>query len=113
MQSFNLVSSAILPGVDHAGRSFLSLVATLRYVGLNDEVALRIRTMMPPAMIERAQVIGAAFRVASVLAAGMPDVLARAPMKAPKGKVELTLPPDLGDLGTERLANRIKGVAKL
>ena len=113
VQSFNLVSSAILPGVDHAGRSFLSLVATLRYVGLDAEVALQIRNMMPPAMIDRAQVIGAALRVASVLAAGMPDVLPRAAMTAQKGKVVVALPPDLADLGSERLANRVKGVAKL
>ncbi len=113
IQSFNLVSSAILPGVDHAGRSFLSLVATLRYVGLDEEVALQIRSMMPPQMIERASLIGAALRVASVLAAGMGGVLAMAPLSVSKGKVVLTLPRRLADLSNERLANRVKGVAKL
>ena len=113
VQSFNLVSSAILPGVDHAGRSFLSLAATLRYVGLDEEVALQIRSMMPPAMIDRAQIVGAMLRVASVLAAGMPDVLPRAAMTATKGKVTVALPPDLADLATERLASRVKGLAKL
>ena len=113
VQSFNLVSSAILPGVDHAGRSFLSLAATLRYVGLDEEVALQIRSMIPPAMIDRAQIVGAALRVASVLAAGMPDVLPRAAMTASKGKVAVALPPDLADLGTERLVNRVKALAKL
>lgn len=113
MQSFNLVSSAILPGVDHAGRSFLSLAATLRYVGLDEEVALQIRSMIPPALIDRAQIIGAALRVASVLAAGMPDVLPRAAMTASKGKVAVALPPDLADLSTERLVNRVKALAKL
>ena len=113
VQSFNLVSSAILPGVDHAGRSFLSLAATLRYVGLDEEVALQIRSMMPPAMIDRAQIVGAMLRVASVLAAGMPDVLTRAAMTASKGKVTVALPPDLADLATERLASRVKGLAKL
>ena len=113
VQSFNLVSSAILPGVDHAGRSFLSLAATLRYVGLDEEVALQIRSMMPPVMIDRAQIVGAALRVASVLAAGMPDVLPRAAMIASKGRVAVALPPDLADLGNERLANRVKGLSKL
>ena len=113
VQSFNLVSSAILPGVDHAGRSFLSLVATLRYVGLDEEVALQIRNLMPPKMIDRASVVGAALRVASVLAAGMPGVLAAAPLAAPKGKVVLTLPRHLADLSNERLQNRLKGLAKL
>ena len=112
VQSFNLVSSAILPGVDHAGRSFLSLVATLRYVGL-DEVGLQFRDLMPAQMIERASLIGAALRVASVLSAGMDGVLGVAPLTVTKGKVVLTLPRHLADLSNERLQNRVKSVAKL
>ena len=113
VQSFNLVSSAILPGVDHAGRSFLSLVATLRYVGLDEEVALQIRNLMPNAMIDRACILGAAIRIASVLAAGMPGVLENAPLTAAKGKLELSLPRHLADLSNERLASRVKSLAKL
>ena len=113
IQSFNLVSSAILPGVDHAGRSFLSFVATLRYVGFDEEIALSIRSLMPPPMIERASIIGAALRVASVLAAGMRGVLPKAPLTANKGKVVLTLPATLGDLSNERVQNRLKGLGKL
>ena len=113
IQSFNLVSSAILPGVDHAGRSFLSLVATLRYVGMDEEVALQIRSMMPTQMIERASLLGAALRVASVLAAGMGGVLATTPLTVTKDKVVLALPRRLADLSNERLQNRVKGVAKL
>lgn len=113
IQSFNLVSSAILPGVDHAGRSFLSLVTTLRYVGFDEDSALQTRSMMPAPMIERASLIGAALRVASVLAAGMGGVLGATPLAASKSKVTLTLPRDLGDLANERLQNRVKGLAKL
>ena len=113
VQSFNLVSSAILPGVDHAGRAFLSLCATLRYVGLDDEVAAQIRSMMPPAMIARAQIVGAGLRVASVLAAGMPGVLPVAPLTVARGRLALVLAPHLGDLANERLGGRVKGLAKL
>jgi len=113
VQSFNLVSSAILPGVGHAGRSFLSLVATLRYVGLDDEIALQIRNMMTSPMIDRAQIIGACLRVASVLAAGMPGVLQKTSLLGARGKVVLTLPADLASLGNERLTGRVKGLAKL
>lgn len=113
VQSFNLVSSAILPGVDHAGRSFLSLIATLRYVGLDEEIALQIRNLMPPQMIDRASIIGAVMRVASVLSAGMQGVLVSTPLTASKGKVVLTLPANLADLSNERLQSRVKGVAKL
>lgn len=113
VQSFNLVSSAILPGVDHAERSFLSLIATLRYISFDEEVAIQARNLMPSKLIERASVLGAAIRVASVLAAGMPGVLADSPLNATKSKIELTLPPRFADLSNERLANRVKGLAKL
>ena len=113
VQSFNLVSSAILPGVDHAGRAFLSLVATLRYVGFDDEVAAPVRDLMPPEMIERASLIGATLRVASVLAAGMEGVLPQVALGVGKGKVIMTLPRAFADLANERLNNRVKGLAKL
>jgi exopolyphosphatase/guanosine-5'-triphosphate,3'-diphosphate pyrophosphatase len=113
VQSFNLVSSAILPGVDHAERSYLSLVATLRYVGLDEEVALQIRNLMPPKMIERASIIGAVMRIGSVLAAGMPGVLPSAPLSGAKGKIQLLLPPRFADLANDRLSNRVKGLAKM
>ena len=113
VQSFNLVSSAILPGVDHQGRAFLSLVATLRYVGFDEDIALQTRNLMPAKMVDRALVLGATMRIASVLTAGMRHVLAQAPLTATKTKLTLTLPPPLADLGTERLVGRIKGLAKL
>ncbi len=113
VQSFNLVSSAILPGVDHVERAFLSLVATLRYVWLDDEIVAQVRALMPQKMLERAAVIGAAMRVGSVLGAGVENVLAVAPLSVTKNKVVVTLPRDLGDLANERLLGRIKGLAKL
>jgi exopolyphosphatase/guanosine-5'-triphosphate,3'-diphosphate pyrophosphatase len=113
VQSFNLVSSAILPGVDHAGRAFLSLVATLRYAGLERQDKNGIRELLPPRMIERATILGAAMRIASVLAAGMPGVLGEAPLTTPRGKLELTLSNRLSDLANERVASRVKGLAKI
>ena len=113
VQSFNLVSSALLPGVDHSGRSFLSLIATIRHVGLDDDIAIEIRAMMPPLMVERARLVGTCLRVASLLAAGMPGVLDKTPLVASKAKITLRLPPELGDLANERLASRVKTLAKL
>ena len=113
VQSFNLVSSAILPGVDHQGRAFLSLVATLRYVGFDEDIAVQSRNLMSAKMIDRALVLGATMRVASVLTAGMRHVLARAPLSATRTKLTLTLPPAMADLGSDRLLGRVKGLAKL
>ena len=112
VQSSNLVSTAVLPGVDHPSRSFLSLVTTVRHVGLDQEMASEIRTMMPSHMVERGQIVGACLRVASVLAAGMPGVLVKTPLVASKSKVTLTLPGDLADLWNDRLASRLKALAK-
>ncbi len=113
VQGFNLVASANLPGVDHAGRAFLSLVTTLRHVGSDDAVVAPVRALMPPQMIERASLVGAALRVASVLAAGMEGVLPRTALRVDKGKVVVTLPRALADLANERLNSRVKGLAKL
>ena len=52
-------------------------------------------------------------RIASVLAAGMPDVLRQAPLSVTKTKLILTLPPRLADLANERLLGRAKSAAKL
>ena len=113
VQSFNMVSSAILPGIDHSERSYLSLVVALRHTGLDDETGARTRSLMPTRMIERAGLVGAAIRVAAVLSAGMPDVLPLAPLTAVIGKLVLALPTRFADLASERLQGRIKGLAKL
>ncbi len=113
VQSFNLVSSAILPGVNHAGRAFLSLAATLRYVGLDEATMPPLQALMLPAMIERAQIVGACLRIASVLAAGMPGVLGRARLKASKTTIDLVLARPIGALAGERLDSRLKALAKL
>ena len=113
VQSFNLVSSAILPGVDHAGRAFLSLAATLRYVGLDEAATQPLQALMPPAIIERAQIVGACLRVASVLAAGMPGVLGQARLQASKARIDLALARSIAGLAGERLDGRLKALARL
>ena len=54
------------------------------------------RALMPPKMIERAGIVGACLRVASVLAAGMPGVLPSVPLTATRGKVVLSVPRAFG-----------------
>lgn len=109
---FNLVASAQLPGVDHAGRSFLTTVTTLRHVGLDDEAMPGVCGLLTPRQTERARILGAVMRVASLLAAGMPRVLPRTPMLCTKGKVSVALPPEFADLMNDRLQTRIKQVGK-
>ena len=112
VQSYNIVSSAQLSGVDHPGRSFLALVTSLRHVGLEESIAPAIGSLMTPRQIERGRILGGAMRVAAILTAGMPGVLPRTPMTVGKAKLTLVLPPALADLMNDRLQSRVKQVAK-
>jgi exopolyphosphatase/guanosine-5'-triphosphate,3'-diphosphate pyrophosphatase len=111
--SGNAVISAQLPGIDHAGRVFLSRVASLRYLGIDESTAVTPGGLLSPRSIERANILAAAMRVASILAAGMPGVLPRTPMLCTKGRVTVTLPKEFTGLMNDRLLSRVKQVAKL
>ena len=63
--------------------------------------------------MDRARILGALQRVAYIISASMPDVLPRTPLLCVKGELRLTLPPDLADLAGDRLAGRMKQLAKL
>lgn len=111
--SGNIVISAQLPGIDHPGRQFLSRVASLRYLGVDDSQPEAAGNLLTPRWIERANVLASVIRVASILTAGMPGVLPRTPMRCVNGKVSVTLPPEFAGLMNERLQTRVKHVAKL
>lgn len=113
-QSLELISHAVLPGVDHAHRVFLALSVYYRHLGpSSSEAAPRIRELVPGRMIERARMLGAMMRVAYLVSAAMPGVLARTPMTIDGNKLVLSLPADLADLSNERLMNRLRQLAKL
>jgi exopolyphosphatase/guanosine-5'-triphosphate,3'-diphosphate pyrophosphatase len=108
-----MVISAQLPGIDHAGRLFLSRVAALRYLGLDDGAPVANGHLLTPRWIDRANILAAVMRVASILTAAMPGVLPRTPMLCLNGKVSVTLPAEFTGLMNERLQSRVKQVAKL
>ncbi|MDR3461773.1 MAG: Ppx/GppA family phosphatase [Beijerinckiaceae bacterium] len=111
--SGNAVISAQLPGIDHPGRLFLSRVASLRYLGIDESTAVALGGLVSPRSVERANILAASMRVASILAAGMPGVLPRTPMLCAKGRVTVNLPKELAGLMNDRLLSRVKQVAKL
>ena len=111
--SGNAVISAQLPGIDHAGRQFLATVSALRYLGNDEGAALAPGYVLSPRALERANILAAVMRVASLLTAGMPGVLPRTPMTCVKGKAVLTLPKEFLGLSNDRLQSRLKQVAKL
>jgi exopolyphosphatase/guanosine-5'-triphosphate,3'-diphosphate pyrophosphatase len=112
-QSLNVVAHAAFMGIDHAGRSFLALAASYRYLGLEQDVNPAMRALVSSRLLDRARLLGGALRVAYLISAGMADVLPRTPMVCAKNRLVLTLPPDLADLASERLTNRLKQVGRL
>ncbi len=112
-QSLNLIANASFIGIDHPGRAYLALAASYRHIANEDEIGSDLRSLVSPRLLDRARILGAAMRVAYIVSAAMPGILPRTPLICQRGKVVLALPPDLADLNSERLQNRLKQFAKL
>lgn len=112
-QGLNIVANTAFMGIDHAGRSFLVLAASYRYLGLDQDVNPGMRALVSSRLLDRARILAGAMRVAYLVSAAMADVLPRTPMACAKNKLILTLPPDLANLTSERLTNRLKQLGRL
>jgi exopolyphosphatase/guanosine-5'-triphosphate,3'-diphosphate pyrophosphatase len=64
-------------------------------------------------MLDRARVLGAAMRVAYLLTAGQAGVLPRIPMYVKRGKLTLKMTGSYSELTSERLAGRLRQLARL
>ena len=111
--SHDLILGANLIGLDHPSRAFIALAASYRHVSSVDDVGPVSRALTTPRQIERARLLGAAFRVAYILSAAMPGVLPRTPMSLQGAKVMVTLPSELAALNSDRLQSRLKQFARL
>jgi len=113
-QSLNIISHAAFVGIDHPGRAFLALAVFYRYAGMgDDEPSPHVRELASTRILDRARILGAAFRVAYLVSASMPGVLPKSPLKVEKGKLALRLEGKLGALDGERLFNRVRQLGKL
>src|SRR3979409_1232367 len=70
-ETLNLITNGNFGAVSHQGRAFVGLSVFYRYAGLSEqnEPPALIRDLLPPAMLERARLLGAAFRVAHLISA--------------------------------------------
>ncbi|HEY5226805.1 MAG TPA: Ppx/GppA phosphatase family protein [Methylovirgula sp.] len=109
----NIVANTAFMGIDHAGRSFLALTASYRYLGLDQDVNPRMRTLVSSRLLDRARLLAGAMRVAYLVSAAMADVLPRTPMICVKNRLILTLPQELADLASDRLSNRLKQLGRV
>jgi exopolyphosphatase/guanosine-5'-triphosphate,3'-diphosphate pyrophosphatase len=113
-QSMNIIAHGAFTAIDHPGRAYLALSVFFRHVGLNEEeLSPRLRELATPAMLDRARVLGAAMRVAYIMTAGHDGVLPHTPMKVKRGKVMLHLPGRFAGLAGDRLAGRLRSLARL
>ncbi len=105
--------TAAFLGIDRPGRSFLALVASYRYLGIDADVSPQIRALVSARMLEKARILAAAVRAAIVVSGAMPGVLPKAPVRCSKTQLILTLPRRFADLSTEKLHNRIAQLGRL
>ena len=114
-QTVNLITNGNFGAVSHQGRAFLALSVFYRYAGLNEEneAPALVRSLVPPAMIERARVLGAAFRVAHLISAARPGVLPATHFRSKGRKLMLVFEHRMVDLVADRVGSRFKQLARL
>jgi exopolyphosphatase/guanosine-5'-triphosphate,3'-diphosphate pyrophosphatase len=113
-QSLNILSHAAFVGIDHPGRTYLSLAVYYRHAGLSDdELGAGIRELAPLRYRESARALAASLRVAYLVSGAVEGVLPRVLLQRSGNVLALVLPPDLGDLAGPRLESRMKQLAGL
>ena len=113
-QSLNLIVNNGFFATDHAGRAFLALAVYYRHMGLiEDELSPRLRELASTRALDRARILGAALRVAYVVSASVSGVLPKTPMVVRNRKLTLSLRGDQAALANERVAGRLKQLARV
>jgi exopolyphosphatase/guanosine-5'-triphosphate,3'-diphosphate pyrophosphatase len=114
-QALNIIAHGSFSAIDHPGRAYLALAVFYRHVGglTDDELSQRLRELASTRMIDRARVLGAAMRLAYVVSAAMPGVLATASLAVERQRLVLRLPGACAALAGDRVLNRLRSLARL
>jgi exopolyphosphatase/guanosine-5'-triphosphate,3'-diphosphate pyrophosphatase len=114
-QTLNLITNGNFGSISHQGRAFIALSVFYRYAGLSEEnePPALVRALVPPAMVERARVLGAAFRVAHLVSAARPGVLPATHFRSHDRKLMLVFEHRMVDLVADRVGSRFKQLARL
>jgi len=109
-----LIVNANFGGITHVGRVFVALSVFFRYAGLREgnEPPAPILTKLTPAMLERARVLGAAFRVAHLISAARPGVLPATHFRSQGRKLMLVFEHQMVYLVADRVGSRFKQLAR-
>jgi exopolyphosphatase/guanosine-5'-triphosphate,3'-diphosphate pyrophosphatase len=114
-QTLNLITNGNFGSINHQGRAFLALSVFYRYAGLSEEhePPELIRQLVPAAMVDRARILGAAFRVAHLISAARPGVLPAVHFRSQDRKLMLVFEHRMVDLVADRVGSRFKQLARL
>jgi exopolyphosphatase/guanosine-5'-triphosphate,3'-diphosphate pyrophosphatase len=114
-QTLNLITHGNFGSISHPGRAFVALSVFYRYAGLSEqnEPPALVKDLVAPSMVERARVLGAAFRVAHLISAARPGVLPATHFRTDGRKLMLVFEHRLVDLVADRVGSRFKQLARL
>jgi exopolyphosphatase / guanosine-5'-triphosphate,3'-diphosphate pyrophosphatase len=114
-QTLELITNGNFGSITHQGRAFVALSVFFRYAGLSEEnqPPTAIQSQVPQAMLERARVLGAAFRVAHLISAARPGVLSATHFRSQGRKLMLVFEHQMVDLVADRVGSRFKQLARL
>jgi exopolyphosphatase/guanosine-5'-triphosphate,3'-diphosphate pyrophosphatase len=114
-ETFNLITNGNFGSISHQGRAFVALSVFYRYAGLNEqsEPPAIVHDLVPPAMVERARLLGAAFRVAHLISAARPGVLPATHFRTHGRELMLVFEHKMVDLVADRVGSRFRQLARL
>jgi exopolyphosphatase/guanosine-5'-triphosphate,3'-diphosphate pyrophosphatase len=114
-QTLELITNGNFGAITHPGRAFVGLSVFFRYAGLSEEnqPPVVIQEQITPSMLERARVLGAAFRVAHLISAARPGVLPATHFRSQDRKLMLVFEHQMVDLVADRVGSRFKQMARL
>ncbi len=100
-------------GLDHHARAYLALVVALRYEAGNDAHYLDpSRLLLDIGAVRRAEVLGAALRLAYTLSGGTPELLAGTALHRRGGRLVLSLVEGTGVFAGESVLRRVEALAE-
>jgi exopolyphosphatase/guanosine-5'-triphosphate,3'-diphosphate pyrophosphatase len=114
-QTLEIITNGNFGSISHEGRAFVALSVFFRYAGLSQEnqPPAIIQEQVTATMLERAKVLGAAFRVAHLISAARPGVLPATHFRSQGRKLMLVFEHRMVDLVADRVGSRFKQLARL
>jgi exopolyphosphatase/guanosine-5'-triphosphate,3'-diphosphate pyrophosphatase len=114
-QTLETITNGNFGSISHQGRALVALSVFFRYAGLSEEnqPPTIIQQQVTAPMLERARMLGAAFRVAHLISAARPGVLPATHFRTQGRKLMLVFEHQMVDLVADRVGSRFRQLARL